>query len=270
MGATSGSPTPKQSSPITTSPSSPKSVPGDNSPPLTHTGADDNSDHGGSGGSPTPRAVSPSLVVLDCSSPVAATCTPPSSPAPPEEGDPTPTEGCSEGEESAPTSISTLVVRTPSPPLSESEQIVAKQEVRVPETAEEAEALVVEHLIAGSWKAVWSVWRQSRGLRTEPEEMQSLSLAEKDLADLTGILDAYCKHMADSREGIFVMTVSSVDLGQVCSSLMDISLQLLASVKKLEQSLTQRQPESPSSPSRVESTLRQQEPEPDQSVEVVI
>ena len=35
------------------------------------------------------------------------------------------------------------------------------------------------------------------------------------------------------------MTVSSVDLGQVCSSLMDISLQLLASVKKLEQSLTQ-------------------------------
>merc|ERR1711974_379824 len=75
------------------------------------------------------------------------------------------------------------------------------------------------------------------------------------LADLTAILDAYCKHMADSREGIFVMTVSSVDLGQVCSSLMDISLQLLASVKKLEQSLTQRQPESPSSPSRVESAL---------------
>ena len=71
----------------------------------------------------------------------------------------------------------------------------------MPETAEEAEALVVEHLTAGSWKAVWSVWRQSRGLRTEPEEMQSLSLAEKDLADLTAILDAYCKHMADSREG---------------------------------------------------------------------
>jgi len=133
--------------------------------------------------------------------------------------------------------------------------MVPKQEVRVPETAEEAEALVVEHLTSGSWKAVWSVWRQSRGLRAEPEEMQSLSLAEKDLADLTAILDAYCKHMADSREGIFVMTVSSVDLGQVCSSLMDISLQLLASVKKLEQSLTQRQPESPSSPSRVESAL---------------
>ena len=252
--ATSGSPTPKQSSPITTSPSSPKSAPGDSSP-LTRTEADENSDQGGSGGSPTPRAVSPSLVVLDCSGPVAVTSTPPSSPTP-EDGDPTPTEGCSEGEESAPTSISTLVVRTPSPPLAETELMVPKQEVRVPETAEEAEALVVEHLTSGSWKAVWSVWRQSRGLRTEPEEMQSLSLAEKDLADLTAILDAYCRHMADSREGerwferrrkltttkligIFVMTVSSVDLGQVCSSLMDISLQLLASVKKLEQSLTQ-------------------------------
>ena len=39
--------------------------------------------------------------------------------------------------------------------------------------------------------------------------------------------------------GIFVMTVSSVDLGSVCASLMDISLQLLASVKSLERSLSQ-------------------------------
>ena len=288
--ATSGSPTPKQPSPTTTGPNSPRSAQS-GSPALIHTEVDDHSEHGGSGGSPTPRAVSPSLVVLECSSPVAVTCTPPSSPAP-EDGDPTPTEGCSEGEESAPTSINTLVVRTPSPLLPETEQSALKQEVRVPDTAEEAETLVVELLTAGRWKAVWSVWRQSRGLRTEPEEMQSLSLAEKDLADLTAILDAYCKHMADSREGvnqcdrkngiyvifsgIFVMTVSSVDLGHVCSSLMDISLQLLASVKKLEQSLTQveyqhytsfphmecettninqRQPESPSSPTRVESSL---------------
>lgn len=35
------------------------------------------------------------------------------------------------------------------------------------------------------------------------------------------------------------MTVSSVDLGSVCASLMDISLQLLASVKSLERSLNQ-------------------------------
>jgi len=256
---TSGSPTPKQSSPTTTSPSSPRRFEaegGGNPPPISQPDVDASSEQGGSGGSPTPRAVSPSLVVLDCSGPLPATSTPPSSPVP-EEGEPTPTEGCSEGEESGPTSISTLVVRTPSPLQSlEAEQIVSKQlEVAIPETAEEAEAQIVEHLTAGRWKAVWSVWRQSRSLRSESEELQSLSLAEKDLADLTAILDTYCKHMADSREGIFVMTVSSVDLGQVCSSLMDISLQLLASVKKLEQSLTQRQPDSPQSPSRVESAL---------------
>jgi hypothetical protein len=35
------------------------------------------------------------------------------------------------------------------------------------------------------------------------------------------------------------MTVSSVELAEVCSRLMDISLQLLASVKSLERSLTQ-------------------------------
>ena len=38
------------------------------------------------------------------------------------------------------------------------------------------------------------------------------------------------------------MTVSSVDLGEVCSQLMDISLQLLASVKNLERSITQVSP----------------------------
>ena len=42
--------------------------------------------------------------------------------------------------------------------------------------------------------------------------------------------------------GIFVMTVSSVDLGSVCASLMDISLQLLASVKSLERTLSQVSP----------------------------
>ena len=46
------------------------------------------------------------------------------------------------------------------------------------------------------------------------------------------------------------MTVSSVDLGSVCASLMDISLQLLASVKCLERSLTQV-----SISSQLESTL---------------
>ena len=131
-------------------------------------------------------------------------------------------------------------------------EAVGKSESRVV-TAEDAECLVVSHLLARRWKAVWGVWRSSRGCREG--EGGALSQAEQDLADLTKILDIYCRHLADTREGgegrgegwlegsspsgIFVMTVSSVDLGQVCSSLMDISLQLLASVKKLEQSLTQ-------------------------------
>ena len=128
--------------------------------------------------------------------------------------------------------------------------MVGKAESVVAETVEDAETLVVSHLLARRWKAVWGVWRSSR-----ESEGVALSQAEQDLADLTQILDIYCRHLADTREGgqggreawlegsspsgIFVMTVSSVDLGQVCSSLMDISLQLLASVKKLEQSLTQ-------------------------------
>ena len=67
------------------------------------------------------------------------------------------------------------------------------------------------------------------------------------------------------------MTVSSVDLGSVCASLMDISLQLLASVKSLERSLSQvslllceaqfngniffLQKQQPESPTRIESSL---------------
>merc|ERR1712012_1471617 len=66
---TSGSPTPKQSSPTTSSPSSPRrfETEGDGSPPsISQPDVDASSEQGGSGGSPTPRAVSPSLVGLDC------------------------------------------------------------------------------------------------------------------------------------------------------------------------------------------------------------
>ena len=39
--------------------------------------------------------------------------------------------------------------------------------------------------------------------------------------------------------GVYVMTVGTVELVSVCSRLMDISLQLLASVKQLEKSIHQ-------------------------------
>jgi hypothetical protein len=73
--------------------------------------------------------------------------------------------------------------------------------VTEPVTAEEAEAVVLEQVAAARWKAVWSVWRQSRPLRTEATS-GGLSRAEQDLADLGAILDVYCRHLADSREGM--------------------------------------------------------------------
>jgi len=222
---------------------------------------------GCTGDSPTPRGGSPSSLIAGQE----------------EDGEPTPTAGCSDGEEAEGEQVTSDVVsnvpviavttppHSPSPPP-DVELAGSNVAPVMPESAEEAEVMVLEHLAAKRWKAVWAVWRGSRGLRLE-DNISSLgggfSQTEVDLADLANILDTYCRHLADSREGgrtegsdggnntsvpgIFVMTVSSVDLGQVCSSLMDISLQLLASVKKLEQSLTQNK--QPESPGRVESSL---------------
>ena len=115
----------------------------------------------------------------------------------------------------------------------------------MPETRSEAVSLLIAHLTSEKWKEVWRLWRSCRNLwdsvYTLGCEAGSLnwSQAHQDTEDLTHILNIYCRHLADSRDGIFVMTVSSVDLGSVCASLMDISLQLLASVKSLERSLSQ-------------------------------
>lgn len=115
----------------------------------------------------------------------------------------------------------------------------------MPDTRSEAVSLLIAHLTSEKWKEVWRLWRSCRNLwdsvYTLGCEAGSLnwSQAHQDTEDLTHILNIYCRHLADSRDGIFVMTVSSVDLGSVCASLMDISLQLLASVKSLERSLSQ-------------------------------
>merc|ERR1712117_581311 len=130
---------------------------------------------------------------------------------------------------------------------------------RTPQTRSEAVALLISHLTQEKWKEVWRLWRECRGLwdsvYTLGCESNSLTWSQQhqDTEDLTHILNIYCRHLADTREGIFVMTVSSVDLGSVCASLMDIGLQLLASVKSLERSLSQKQ--QPESPTRIESSL---------------
>ena len=89
-------------------------------------------------------------------------------------------------------------------------------------------------------------WSQAHQVMHSPPPTPPGHYLLQDTEDLTHILNVYCRHLADcnlsqqeSKEGIFVMTVNSVDLSSVCASLMDISLQLLASVKSLERSLTQ-------------------------------
>ena len=226
-------------------------------------------EEGREGDSPTPKVISPSSgaaspLVRQGDSPTPQASSPASPPA-------SPAPGASKVTSSPPPPAFTAIFTAPAPALRRSPVVVREAEeeeieaevvgkaesavedvetVEEVETAEDVETVVVSHLLARRWKAVWGVWRSSR-----EGEGVALSQAEQDLADLTQILDIYCRHLADTREGgqggregwlvdsspsgIFVMTVSSVDLGQVCSSLMDISLQLLASVKKLEQSLTQ-------------------------------
>jgi len=207
--------------------------------------------------------------------------------SPDDDGEPTPVASCSETEELATESLFippnpsvvmpeislTPPPRSASPPIEEgNNSIIEHEEVFItemspdpttlPDTQSEAISLLLSHLTSGRWKDVWRVWRGCRQLWDTVYTLGTMgcmqgsmnwSQAQQDTEDLTHILNVYCRHLANSREGIFVMTVSSVDLGSVCASLMDISLQLLASVKCLERSLTQKQ--QPESPTRIESSL---------------
>jgi len=223
--------------------------------------------------SPTPRGTPPSEQE-ECVRPVT----------PDGEGGPTPTASCSESEELATESLFippnpsvvlpeislTPPPRSTSPPVEEIDHSQPEHEevfitemspdpAPLPETQSEAMSLILSHLNSGRWKDVWKVWRGCRQLWDSVYTLGcvpgsiSWSQAHQDTEDLTQILNIYCRHLADGREGIFVMTVSSVDLGSVCASLMDISLQLLASVKSLERSLSQKN--QPDSPTRIESSL---------------
>merc|ERR1712013_772755 len=218
--------------------------------------------------SPTPRASPPSEAAR--------------SGTPDNDGEPTPTASCSEAEDLATESLFippnpsvvmpeislTPPPRSASPPLDDPDSsIIEHEEVFItemspdpaplPETQAEAISLILSHLTGGRWKDAWRGCRQlwdtvyTLGTMGCMQGSVNWSQAQQDTEDLTHILNIYCRHLADSREGIFVMTVSSVDLGSVCASLMDISLQLLASVKCLERSLTQKN--QPESPTRIES-----------------
>lgn len=125
-----------------------------------------------------------------------------------EEGEPTPTPG-SEGEEEGGEQMSSrarhdllpmvaLFIPSPEPATVPS----PPPALVLPETQEEVEVVVLGHLSASRWREVWGVWRGTRGLREgEGEEGADLSQAERDLGDLASVLDLYCKHLADTREG---------------------------------------------------------------------
>jgi len=178
---------------------------------------------------------------------------PPGEVSPPPPGETTPRHECT-----PPPSCGTTPRCTPPPPLlvpeinvtppvvEDLEEEAEVVEENLPENLQEAQTLLLEHVKEKKWKKVWEVFRGCRQYWDEP------SLGDTDLDELGALLNSYCRALAEHTEGIFVMTVSSVDLGEVCSQLMDISLQLLASVKNLERSMLQKPPESPS---KVESSL---------------
>jgi len=113
------------------------------------------------------------------------------------------------------------------------------------ETAEEAAALLISLLEGEEWGRVWRVWTKVANLLSQEEQ-------EREEDRVTQMLTIYCKFKATTKEGIFVMTMNCGELSEVCSKLMDLSLQLLASVKALEKSLSQRGRETPC---RIESSL---------------
>ena len=87
----------------------------------------------------------------------------------------------------------------------------------MPETRSEAVSLLIAHLTSERWKEVWRLWRSCRNL-WDTLGCEAGSQAHQDTEDLTHILNFYCCHLSDSRDGMIMMTVSSVDPSSVCSS----------------------------------------------------
>ena len=87
----------------------------------------------------------------------------------------------------------------PSQPTSGSEPL--------PETRSEAGILLISHLTNQRWKEVWEVWRGCRNLWESVytlgcgEGSLQWSQAQQDTEDLTHILNLYCRHLADTRDG---------------------------------------------------------------------
>ncbi|XP_078684764.1 protein furry homolog-like isoform X1 [Branchiostoma floridae x Branchiostoma belcheri] len=76
----------------------------------------------------------------------------------------------------------------------------------------------------------------------------NLVFGSADEDDMEYLLALFCKHVADNKTGVLVMTRADTDLSGVCHRLMEVNIQLLSSLKLLE--LPPKSPQSsPSSPS---------------------
>jgi len=243
------SPVHSSRSPHPASPSQPSSRPAS---PVQPSSRHSSPDHPASPVQPSSRHSSPDHPASPVE-PSSRPSSPPRSPSPLEEGEPTPTASWSDAEEGeishAPFAAAAALIvpeicvtpppRTPSPKLS--------APVPLPTTESEASELIVQLLETREWNQVWRVWKECPHLLLQ--EVPEGQIEEDQISE---ILNFYCSIISRTKEGVYVMTVGTVELVSVCSRLMDISLQLLASVKQLEKSIHQRGRESPN---RVESSL---------------
>ena len=80
----------------------------------------------------------------------------------------------------------------------------------LPDTQSEAMSLLLSYLTSSRWKDAWRVWRGCRHLWDTVYTLGAMgcmqgsvnwSQAQQDTEDLTHILNVYCRHLADTREG---------------------------------------------------------------------
>ena len=95
---------------------------------------------------------------------------------------------------------------SPSPAPAASQPEASRSEP-LPETRSEAVSLLISHLTSHKWKEVWRLWRGCRELWDSVyslgcgEGSLQWSQAQQDTEDLTHILNIYCRHLADTRDG---------------------------------------------------------------------
>ncbi|KAJ8877508.1 hypothetical protein PR048_021963 [Dryococelus australis] len=111
---------------------------------------------------------------------------------------------------------------------------------------DQLETSVLEHLQGEKWTAVLRFVRRNRSL------LFSELLPGSPDEDITGILNIYCRHLANKKSDIFVVTCTEQDLNDTFSQLMDSLFQVLGAVNGLDSQLREQREHS-------ETTMRKTE-----------